>query len=240
MHSIQSIFIACLIVPLVTTPRATADGLITQMPDDGSWAEFELKLTLTENDQKRELSAYLRLSSVGQVEHQGKQCRWVELQVSRTEPPTPDELAKILVPEESIKSGKVTVASLIRGWRKPEDEEATELDKNRPRLGIGPLAMLLSGSFSGSQKTEKEEVKVEGLGPLNCDKTTGKHDLPMGPSDDLPADITLWRNSKAAFGTVKLRVHLVDKRDGRERDGVFEAVQVKAGKDAKSALPDRR
>jgi len=90
----------------VATPRATADGLITQLPDDGSWAEFELKLILTENEQKREHSAYLRLSSVGQVENQGIKCRWVELQVSRTEPPKPDEVAKILVPEESLKSGR--------------------------------------------------------------------------------------------------------------------------------------
>jgi len=240
MRSIQSIVIACLIVPLAATQRARADGLITQLPDDGSWAEFELKLTLTENDQKREHSAYLRLSSVGQVEHQGAKCRWVELQVSRTEPPTPDEILKILVPEESLKSGKVTAASLIRGWRKPADEDATELDKDRPRLKIGPLAMLLSGSLSDSPKPEKEDVEVEGLGSLACEKTTGKHDLPMSPSDNLPADITLWRNSKGAFGTVKLRVHIVDKRSDRERDGVFEAVQVKSGKDAKSAMPDRR
>lgn len=240
MHAIQSILLACLILPLAATPRATADGLITQLPDDGSWAEFELKLTLTENDQKREHSAYLRLSSVGQIEHQGIQCRWVELQVSRTEPPTPDEVAKILLSEESLKSGKVTATSLIRGWRKPGDEEATELDKDRPRLGIGPLAMLLSGSFSDSQKPEKEDVKVEGLGPLACEKATVKQDLPMSSSDNLPADITLWRNSKASFGTVKLRVHIVDKRAEREREGVFEAVQVKSGQGAKSALPDRR
>jgi len=113
------------------------------------------------------------------------------------------------------------------------------LDKDRPRIGIGPLALLLSGSSSGSQKPEKEEVKVEGLEPLICERTTSKHDLPMA-NDSVPADITLWRNSKAAFGTVKLRVHVVDKRSDRERDGVFEAVQVKSGKDAKSALPDRR
>ena len=240
MHSIQSILLACLVLPLVATPRATADGLITQLPDDGTWAEFELKLTLTENDQKREHSAYLRLSSVGQIEHQGTKCRWVELQVSRTEPPKPDEVAKILLSEESLKSGKVTATSLVRGWRKPGDEEATELDKDRPRLGIGPLAMLLSGSFSDSQKPEKEDIKVEGLGQLTCEKTTVKQDLPMSPSDNLPADITLWRNSKASFGTVKLRVHIVDKRPDREREGVFEAVQVKSGKDARSALPDRR
>src|SRR6185369_13386638 len=105
MHSIQSIVLACLILPFVATPRTAADGLITQLPDDGSWAEFELKLTLTENGQQRERSAYLRLSSVGQVDHQGAKCRWVELQISRTDPPKPDEVTKILVPEESIKSG---------------------------------------------------------------------------------------------------------------------------------------
>jgi len=240
MHSIQSTLLACLILPLVAIPSAKADGLITQLPDDGSWAEFELKLTLTKNDQKREHSAYLRLSSVGQVEHQGTKCRWVELQVSRTEPPTPDEVAKILVPEESLKSGKVTAANLIRGWSKPGDDEAAELDKDQPRLRIGPLAMLLSGSSSDSQKSEKEDLKVEGLGSLDCEKTTSKHDLPMSPSDNLPADFTLWRHSKASFGTVKLRIHLVDKRPDQERDGVFEAVLVKSGKDAKSALPDRR
>lgn len=240
MHSIQSIVIACLIVPLVATPRATADGLITQLPEDGSWAEFELKLTLTENGQQRERSAYLKLSSVGQVEHQGAKCRWVELQISRIEPPQADEVTKILVPEESLKSGKVTAASLIRGWRKPADEEATEMDKDQPRLKIGPLALLLSGSFSDPQKLEKEDVKVEGLGSLACDKTTGKHELSMSESEKAPADITVWRNSKASFGTVKLRVHIVDKRPDSERDGVFEAVQVKSGKDAKSALPDRR
>ena len=240
MHSIQSLLVSSLALLLAAVPSATADGLITQLPDDGNWAEFELKLTLTKNDEKREHSAYLRLSSVGQVEHQGTKCRWVELQISRTEPPTPDEVAKILVPEESLKSGKVTVANLIRGWSKPGDDETVELDKDRPRLKIGPLAMLLSGSSSDSQKSEKEEVKVEGLGPLACEKSTGKHDLPMSPNDNLPADITLWRHSKAAFGTVKLRIHLVDKRPDQERDGVFEAVLVKSGKDAKSALPDRR
>jgi hypothetical protein len=184
--------------------------------------------------------AYLRLSSVGQHEHQGTKCRWVELQVSRIEPPKPDEVAKILVPEESLKSGKVSVASLIRGWRKPGDEEAAELDKDRPRLGIGPLALLLSGSFSDSQKIEKEDVKMEGLGLLACEKTAGKHDLPMSPNENLPADITIWRHSKASFGTAKLRVHIVDKQPDREREGVLEVVQVKSGKDAKSALPDRR
>jgi hypothetical protein len=240
MHSKHSLLVSSLVLLLAAVPSATADGLITQLPDDGSWAEFELKLTLTKNDQKREHSAYLRLSSVGQVEHQGTKCRWVELQVSRTEPPTPDEVAKILVPEESLKSGKVTVANLIRGWSKPGDDETVELDRDRPRLKIGPLAMLLSGSSSDSQKSEKEEVQVDGLGPLACEKSTGKHDLPMSPGDNLPADITLWRHSKASFGTVKLRIHLVDKRPDQERDGVFEAVLVKSGKDAKSALPDRR
>jgi hypothetical protein len=210
------------------------------LPEDGSWAEFELKLTLTENGEKRERSAYLRLSSVGQVEHQGAKCRWVELQISRIEPSQPDEVTKILVPEEALKSGKVTAASLIRGWRKSGDEEATEMDKDRPRVKIGPLALLLSGSFSDSQKTEKEDVKVESLGSLACDKTTGKHDLPIERNENLPADITLWRHAKASFGTVKLRVHIVDKRPGREREGVFEAMQVKSGKDATSALPERR
>jgi len=225
---------------LTAAPSAMADGLITQLPEDGSWAEYELKLTLTKNGQQRDHSAYLRLSSVGQADHQGSKCRWVELKVTRTEPPQPDEVAKILVPEESLKSGQVTAASLIRGWSKPGDEEATAVDKDQPRLKIGPLAMLLSGSSSASQKSEKEEVKVEGLGPLACEKTTSKHDLPMSPSDNLPADITLWRHSKAYFGTVKLRIHLVDKRPDQEREGVFEAVLVKSGKDAKSDLPDRR
>ncbi len=240
MHSIQSILLACLIVPLVATPRATADGLITQLPDDGSWAEFELKLNLTENGQKRERRAYLRLSSGGHEEHQCTKCRWVELQVWRIEPPDPEEVTKILVPEESLKSGRVTVANLIRGWRKQADEKATELDNVRPPLSIGPLALLLSGSFSGSQKPEKEDVKVEGLGQLACEKASSKHDLPLSPSENVPADITIWRHSKASFGTVKLRVHIVDKRPEHEREGVFEAVQVKSGKDAKSALPDRR
>ncbi len=240
MHSTQSLLVPCFVLLLAAAPRALADGLITQLPDDGSWAEFELKLTLTENGQQRERSAYLRLSSIGHDEHQGIQCRWVELQVTRTEPPQPDEVTKILVPEESLRSGQVTVASLIRGWRKPADEEATELDKDRPRLRIGPLALLLSGSFSDPKKIEKEEIKVESLGSLACDKATSKHDLPISPTENLPADLTIWRHSKAPFGTVKLRVHIVDKRPDREREGVLEAVQVKSGRDAKSALPDRR
>ncbi len=240
MHSIQSLFLAAVVLPLAVVPRGRADGLITQFPDDGSWAEYELKLTLTKNGQQRDHSAYLRLSSVGQADHQGTKCRWIELQVTRTEPAQPDEVAKILVPEESLKNGKVTAASLVRGWSKPGDEEAAEIDKDQPHLKIGPLAMLLSGTFSGSQTIEKEEVKVEGLGTLACEKRTGKHDLPMSPGENLPADITLWRHAKAAFGTVKVRIHLVDKRPDHEREGVFEAVQVKSGKDAKSALPDRR
>ena len=149
MHSIRSLLLTCLILLLAATSKVAADGLITQLPDDGSWAEFELKLTLTENGEKREPSAFLRLSSVGHDEHQGAKCRWIELQLSRIEPSQPDEVSKILVPEESLKSGKVTVANMIRGWRKPADEEATELDKDRPRLGIGPLAQFQSRLWHG-------------------------------------------------------------------------------------------
>lgn len=238
MHTLQSLLVTSLAL-LVVAPGATADGLITHLPDDGSWAEFELKLTLTENGRQRERSAYLRLSSVGQVEHKGAKCRWVEWQISRIEPPQPDEVSKILFPEESLKSGKVTAASLIRGWSKLGDEEATEMDKDQPRLKVGPLALLLSGSFADSKKIEKEDIKAEGLGSLACDKTSGKYDMPMSPTENPPADITVWRHAKASFGTVKLRVHIVDRQPDREREGVFEAVQVKSGKDAKSALPDQ-
>ena len=226
--------IVVLAVLLAAAPLR-ADGLVFQLPADGVWAEYEVKLTVTVDGRAKEKAVTLRLASVGQTTRDGVACRWIELKTSRGGPDLPEEIVKILLPEKLLGPGTNPLAKVLRGWRKRGDNDVQEL--KRLEMGIGPLALFLGRPMSDVKKLDAQTLMIDGLGKLACDVQAGKSTLPFEADQEHPVEVTVWRCDRAPFGCVqmKLKVALDDKTHA-----VFEARCVKTGKDARSELPDAK
>src|SRR5689334_5145591 len=109
---------------LVTSKVAWADGLIYQLPPDGSWAQFSVKTVATceyelpdglklqsgvDLATKVESESRLTLGSVGQENIEGQECRWIEVAI---EPTKKQEgvydliLLKMLIPVKHLVHGE--------------------------------------------------------------------------------------------------------------------------------------
>ena len=55
-----------------------ADGLLYQLPKDGTWASYDLNVSV---QRETTMTGILRLASVGQVTEDKTPCRWIEVQI---------------------------------------------------------------------------------------------------------------------------------------------------------------
>jgi len=118
--------IVVLICLFVASRSVKADGLIYQLPKDGSWVRYEVVLhhwdytplhspqeDLGDERRTRPREDYDRgvmvVQSVGKVTVDGEACRWIEL---KAEPPadnkrpiTAAQVYKMLIPEQDLKAG---------------------------------------------------------------------------------------------------------------------------------------
>src|SRR5207244_2991812 len=123
---------------------------------------------------KMEHSGQLRIGSVGKDKHGAEPCRWIELAVTRTKPALPDEVIKLLIPEKHLKAGADPTANVVKAWHKRGDAPPVEGDRERPEFRIGPVNMFLSGPLKDLKKLDAQDVTVEGLGKLPCNREAGK------------------------------------------------------------------
>jgi hypothetical protein len=70
--------VLCVLIPTAVF----ADGLIYQLPGDGTWARFDIDRKATPPDGKEStMIGSLTLSSVGAAEVDGEPCRWIEIAI---------------------------------------------------------------------------------------------------------------------------------------------------------------
>ncbi len=62
---------AAVVVSSVAPSAAVADGLLYQLPKDGAWVLFDLKMETTRGDEQKTGDGSLRMSSVGIVTEDG-------------------------------------------------------------------------------------------------------------------------------------------------------------------------
>ena len=87
--------LVCLIVPAVFAPFASAQGVVCQLPPDGTWVRFEGTYTQSEirpdsAEGKLDISPWIEkvwIKSVGaeMAEYRGEltACRWIEIKIDR-------------------------------------------------------------------------------------------------------------------------------------------------------------
>lgn len=143
------VIIASLVLVLLANPLwiapALGDGLVFNLPSDGTFAEFreenrfvtqavlsdKLKAMLpaaererSRPEEKGEMTGIVRISSVGHSRRAGQDCRWIELtRVPSGQDEPSNHILKILVPEKYLRRGKHPLDHAVLTFFNPKERD---------------------------------------------------------------------------------------------------------------------
>jgi hypothetical protein len=254
---------------LAITASVRADGLVYQLPPDGSWVRYDVKMDAAiqadgkQPANKMTLDGSLRLSSVGRREVDGKPCRWIEI-AFELGPAGADKKAsrvlKILVPEANLKRGDDPFAHLLEMYYSQGDSlREIKMEKIEPSEKIAgadyarrqyELDRLRSVFPRPLAETRVEPAKTADtkLGRLQCESVTGKSELPESPLRGggkwaWSGEFECLLSKQVPFGLAVLRSHTKGHETTRAKaltDITTTLTVAEVGADATSALPDAR
>ena len=218
-----------------------ADGLVFQLPPDGTWARYAVK---TDGEfglgdgpkQKLAITGTLVVSSVGEVTRTEQKCRWIELKwESKTNAVYPKLVLKMLIPEDRLQRGHdpLAHARLTFFNRKPVDKEKVEsfIDKgfNRIQYEIDRFRDVFPRPLDHPKSLTRETVETEADKFEDCEVLTGRSDYDgplLGDGRSVfKATYRIVVHPKAPFGVVSMQIET----EAREISGEG-AVSIKAKK----------
>jgi hypothetical protein len=222
---------------LLLPAAARADGLIYQLPADGTSAEFDLKISFEGNNQKEKFDGSLVIKSVGKQKVDDVECRWIEFKLfMKLGDREQTDRAKVLVPDAELTRGKNPIGNVQKAWYKLGYREPREIT-DFSRGGAEPLPTFLSGPLKDAKELKAETVESS-LGKLECKGVTGTTEY----TADGRKNAIIFTNrlhEKAPFGIVSSVMEVEISRDGQVRQNVTMRLTLsKVGKDAKSELSD--
>jgi len=243
ISSKKATFTAAIVAAALATVLAVnpvrADGLLFQLPADGTWARFDMEMAGSDpSGGEVKMSGVLTMSSVGKDESGGEPCRWIEIKMEMKEGPGGQTVvAKALIPEKNLKRGENPWANMKKAWMKqgPNSDPQAITEANGP--DAGPMPAFLSGPLTDSMDLGVAEVE-SGIGKLECKGVSGSLKINDGRND---VEITMESrlHEMAPFGVVASNMKFQVKRDGEDREsGTIKFKLAEVGQDAKSALPD--
>src|SRR5262245_32283870 len=221
----------CVLVP----GSARADGLLYQLPEDGSWVRFEFQYTFKLDGMEKagQGTGTMTMASVGKAAEGSEPCRWIEFKVQLKDVgPEQVLIRKLLIPEKYLKKGENPTEHVVRGWAKFNNEA---VERAVPVHGRWPA--YLAGPFQDEKKLDQELLESK-LGALKCEGVTGWIQYKEGDVH-MKGTFETRVNQKAPFGVMASRMQFEMKRDGKVLQTVDgTATLTDLGKDAKTILPD--
>lgn len=220
---------------------ARAEGLIFNLPDDGSWAQFEqvqVKGLVDSNSGKilikdRTTRTTLRVASVGQATVDKKSCRWIEYKLGGTgDESVKTVIVKVLIPEEHLKKGGDPARNIMHGWVKNEDSPVVPLKDDAI-----PVQMLVAGPDKEITKLDAKIVECK-VGKLKCEGLTGTREWKDRNERVFNTTHELRLHKKSPFGVAwwKSENDVVDR--GARMTITMTSSLIESGSDATSDLPD--
>ena len=230
--------IASLLVVLTSIEVAHADGLIYQLPADGTQVRYDSEVTFSNNGQERTTTGSLTLSSVGVTTVDSEKCRWIEIKnIMKTDNGERITIAKVLIPEKDLGKGKSPGEHLIRGCIKQVDGEPQPITDLK-----GPQTRLLVGYLAGPPQSprELEKTEIDGkLGKLSCPGVAGDYEF-VRDNGSLSIAMENRLNEKAPFGVVSAVWKFERKQNGQVMGtGTSKLTLADINTTALSELPDR-
>src|SRR5262249_12441601 len=104
---------------------ARADGLLYQLPEDGSWIRFAAQYTYKFDGMEKvgQGTGTMTMASIGKAREGGEECRWIEFNVKLKDDGGEHTLIrKLLIPEKYLKKGENPTEHVVRGWAKFDNE----------------------------------------------------------------------------------------------------------------------
>jgi hypothetical protein len=238
------------VVLLVLGPVA-GEGLLFQLPADGTSVSFDVEMTgmIVQTNKKMLAKGVVTMASVGKETRDGEPCRWIELKakISQTEPEMQevDQVVKVLIPEKHAKAGAAPYDHIVKVWRqgtatlkggKVFEEKLKAVDPKKPGRDTQML-ILLVGPYKDAKKLSKQEVD-SGLGKLECDGLSGTNTFEIGPETHT-VQFENRLHAKAPFGVVALTMKMQAERDGKLTHSAIMTMRLsKVGSGAKSELAE--
>ncbi len=224
-----------------------ADGLIYQLPPDGTWARFQADVTGERPDGTVEtMTGTFTLSSVGVAEVDGEACRWIEIRRDlKRNDQSVTALHKLLIPEKHLGKGQDPLPHVHKAWFSPSQTlngTAQEIPglKGTDRQQLNMLHPYLYGPIKNSKPLSPLEVESK-LGKLNCEGVTAQENTEPGTNVTLDSTYLLRLHRSAPFGVVTYestsKLQLNNKDQGAMK---LKLKLMDFGKGAKSKLPDSK
>jgi hypothetical protein len=222
------------IVLCVLAGSASAQGLLWELPEDGTWIRYEGSYEQTElrpdspdGDLVLEWIQQLEIQSVGveNAEFAGKMqpCRWIEIRAvtgKKSETgvnpgPVGERIVRVLVPESRVIAAQVddlkvpvSFIPIVKGYRQVGTQPAVPLKAKV--LQVYPLLSLVSHFRTLETVGEDEEVAGVDLGPIPI---TANQLKGLRQQEDRSSrstnEVTLWRSTEVPFGLAKWSVKIV-------------------------------
>jgi hypothetical protein len=219
---------------------ARADGLLYQLPPDGSWVRYDIEGKVIDADGKQSMSVAgsVTMSSVGRETVDNEPCRWIEIatrgKIKRGDKESEHtETIKFLIPEKDLKRGVNPLDTAKKAIRK-RDGQVKEVDVKT----IAPTLEELFHAPPQEVKKGDSQIIENKLGKLNCERWTGRHTKAQGQFETA-ATIETSVNPAAPFGVVAYEFQRERKRNGEalgKQITIFKLADV--GKDARSELKE--
>jgi hypothetical protein len=190
-------FVPTIVACCLATRAANADGLIFQLPPDGTWARFIVQtegkfgavatplkggLKMPElPEQKVAFTSTFTISCVGAVERNQQKCRWIELKAeTKAEKIHPLLLLKMLIPEEYLKRGEDPLSHSVVTFFNPKELDKAPLVEsfidegfNRIQYEIERFRPNFPKPLENPKIVKGETVKTEAGVFENCEVISG-------------------------------------------------------------------
>ncbi|MBW3540505.1 MAG: hypothetical protein KY476_09550 [Planctomycetes bacterium] len=219
-----------------------ADGLVWQLPEDGSWVEYEATGTQLEPEEKKISTGKLLLRSVGTVMEGGEKNRWLELEFTVKLVGDDDRMHhavyKYLIPEKHLGKGKSPIENVVRSWFQVHgrDQEPREISNAVTRDGEAIVPYLGPPLLDARQTEEKRRIEHQ-KGTVDAIAVRGQQKALAEKQRHLKG-VTIWLAEEIPFGVAAMDSYVEVSREGEEYRFKAELVVHDFGTGAKSALPD--
>jgi len=191
------------LAPVAATARA--DGMVYQLPEDGTWAEFKSRGEMTVMEKDQSVTGTIRIASVGRTVEQDAPCRWIEvkLDMKRGDNDEVSIISKVLVPEKFLVAGEKSLQHAVRAIIKEGESEPKEVD-DPENFDHGPLPLILADPLKKSKELEAREIKSK-LGKHSCKGVGGRLSFKPAHSERIAVRVQTWLHPDAPFGVVSNR-----------------------------------
>lgn len=218
----------CLVAQLCVIGQvASAQGVVCQLPEDGTWVRFEGTYAQSEirpdaPDGKLDITPWIEhvwIKSVGaeSAEYRGETtpCRWIEIKIERGREIdgkidtglTGTTIYKVLIPDSAVITDNVdsdgvpvSYLPLVKGYRKVGKADPKEITE--PALQLYPLGILV-GYYRELRQVEESVDPEVGLADVKTTSQWQGQITTERPSSRTIMESTIWKSPDVPFGVAR-------------------------------------